>query len=60
LRNRLGGLVIVAQHGMGGGEGRGNAARSSMAGNWVPDVQDELQVGHGLFGPAAGPAAGQG
>ena len=46
----LGGLVIVAQHGMGSGEAVLGGAQQHGR-ELVGDGQDELQVGHGLFGP---------
>ena len=50
LAHRLGGLVIVAQHGMGSGEAVVRGAQQHGR-ELVPDGQDELQVGDGLFGP---------
>ena len=46
----LGGLVIVAQHGMGGGEAVVRGAQQHGR-ELVPDGQDELQVGDGASGP---------
>ena len=50
LRIGLGGLVMLAQHGMGGGEAVVRGAQQHGR-ELVADGQDELQVGHGLFGP---------
>ncbi len=50
LAHRLGGLVIVAQHGMGRGEAVVRGAQQHGR-ELVGDGQDELQVGHGASGP---------
>ena len=49
LAHGLGGLLIVAQHGMGSGQAVVRAAQQ-YGRELVPDGQDELQVGNGLFG----------
>ena len=46
----LGGLVVLAQHGVGGGQAVVRGA-DQHGRELVPDGQDELQVGDGLFGP---------
>ena len=49
LAHRLGGLLVVAQHGMGGGQAVVRGAYQHGR-ELVPDGQHELQVGHGLSG----------
>ena len=50
LAHRLGGLLIVAQHGLGRGQTLVRGAQQHCR-ELVGDGQHELQVGHGLFGP---------
>ena len=50
LAHRLGGLLVVAQHGLSRGQALVRGAQQHGR-ELVGDGQDELQVGHGLFGP---------